>query len=95
MPVPNYSIDLSLITGKLKPKITNTCIDWCREAHFAHNTNLEIEMLFLPAGALLLLIAYQILRNNEKLKPHVFKFLIASKWLLIAFFGLFFYRYFF
>lgn len=37
-------------------EITNECLEWCREQHFIHHSNLDTELMLVPCIALLLLI---------------------------------------
>ena len=94
MPVRNFTIDYSLNTFKVTPEITKDCFNWCKDQHFAHNTNIEIEMLFLPAFALMSLIAYEFIKDTEY-KKWCYNLIKLSRMLLIFFFALFFYRYYF
>ena len=75
--------------------ITNACIDFCKEANFIHDNNIELKMLFLPAWALMSLIVYEILdhNDNEKIQKHRNKLITFSKTLLIFFFIYFFWKY--
>jgi len=77
-----------------KPEITKQCFNWCKDQHHAYNNNLEIQMLFLPAIALISLIAYEFIKDT-KYNIWLYNLIKLSRWLLIFFFGLFFYKYFF
>ena len=54
-------INTTLINFIDKPEISRTCFDWCKEAHFAHNSNLEIGGIFIIILALVALFIHLIL----------------------------------
>lgn len=92
----SFFIDTNSTTINLmQPIISNSCFNWCKDAYFINNNNLEIEMLFLPALALLSLILYQIFKDHNKLSIYAYKFIYAAKYLLIGFFIYFFWKYYF
>jgi len=99
MAIHNFSITISDTAIFLNPNsangITNTCIDFCKEAQYIHGNNIELGMLFLPAWALMSLIVYEILdrNDNEKIQKHKNKLITFSKTLLILFFIYFFWKY--
>ncbi len=44
-------------------EITNTCIDWCREAQLVHQNNLRIEELGIIGVALISLLANHLIET--------------------------------
>lgn len=44
--------------------ITKECFDWCKEANFIHETNLQIENLSLVIIALFSLLANHLIHSN-------------------------------
>jgi hypothetical protein len=41
------------------------CFDWCRDAHFSHSHNIQVESLYVLALALISMGIYSMLRGTE------------------------------
>jgi len=96
----NYGINLTLFNETYKVKgyeITKSCMDWCREQHYIHNSNLATEGIFLLIfvfAAIIILYATYYLSDyykNEKIAERVFEIALDAVILfMLAFFVWFF-----
>lgn len=86
----NVTINNTMLTTPTAYSPDRECFEWALNQHVTIYNNMELTLTLFVAAALTMLIIYEYLNDNERLRRHAPAFVSHAKYLIYIFFFMYF-----